>query len=188
MLVKNIEYLCIYVCVALYRTVYGFSIILHWNSPWLCHIESSNHLITVLFKCWEFFFIILWQCLMPETVELQIEEVSEAALVERIRLRKVKAAVDMYDQLVQAGRRISQNRIPHNTPPHFILLDRKAQDLCEPEQNFLPKHSPDTWLWNFSQAQPCHWIWPTTCWIWFVCTEIGIHCEKTPQNRELTLW
>ncbi|KAK3535567.1 hypothetical protein QTP70_016844 [Hemibagrus guttatus] len=46
-------------------------------------------------------------CLMPETVELQIEEVSEAALVERIRLRKVKAAVDMYDQLVQAGSPVS---------------------------------------------------------------------------------
>lgn len=46
-------------------------------------------------------------CLMPETVELQIEEVSEAALVERIRLRKVKAAVDMYDQLVQAGAPVS---------------------------------------------------------------------------------
>ncbi|KAG7329005.1 hypothetical protein KOW79_007179 [Hemibagrus wyckioides] len=46
-------------------------------------------------------------CLMPETLELQIEEVSEAALVERIRLRKVKAAVDMYDQLVQAGSPVS---------------------------------------------------------------------------------
>ncbi|KAF4085619.1 hypothetical protein AMELA_G00097110 [Ameiurus melas] len=46
-------------------------------------------------------------CLMPETVALQIEEVSEAALVERIRLRKVKAAVDMYDQLVQAGAPVS---------------------------------------------------------------------------------
>ncbi|XP_048087031.1 pentatricopeptide repeat domain-containing protein 3, mitochondrial [Alosa alosa] len=42
-------------------------------------------------------------CLMPETFQLQIEEVSEAALVERILLRKVKAAVDMYDQLVQSG-------------------------------------------------------------------------------------
>lgn len=51
---------------------------------------------------------------MPETVALQIEEVSEAALVERIRLRNVKAAVDMYDQLVQAGRKISQNRISHS--------------------------------------------------------------------------
>ncbi|XP_062856226.1 small ribosomal subunit protein mS39 [Trichomycterus rosablanca] len=46
-------------------------------------------------------------CLMPETVELQIEEVSEAALVERIKLRKVKAAVDMYDQLLQAGTPVS---------------------------------------------------------------------------------
>lgn len=65
---------------------------------------------------------VLWQCLMPETVELQIEEVSQAALVERIRLRKVKAAVDMYDQLVQAGRRISQNRISHNTQLQFNLV------------------------------------------------------------------
>ncbi|XP_030621674.1 small ribosomal subunit protein mS39 [Chanos chanos] len=46
-------------------------------------------------------------CLMPETVELQIEDVSEAALIERIKLRKVKAAVDMYDQLVQAGTSVS---------------------------------------------------------------------------------
>ncbi|MCI4379742.1 hypothetical protein PGIGA_G00231890 [Pangasianodon gigas] len=46
-------------------------------------------------------------CLMPETVQLQIEDVSEAALVERVRLRKVKAAVDMYDQLVQAGTPVS---------------------------------------------------------------------------------
>lgn len=44
------------------------------------------------------------QCLMPETMELRIEEVSEAALLERIMLRKVKAAVDMYDQLLQAGK------------------------------------------------------------------------------------
>lgn len=41
---------------------------------------------------------------MPETMELCIEEVSEAALLERIMLRKVKAAVDMYDQLLQAGK------------------------------------------------------------------------------------
>ncbi|KAJ8372368.1 hypothetical protein AAFF_G00290010 [Aldrovandia affinis] len=46
-------------------------------------------------------------CLMPETVEPQIEEVSEAALVERIRLRKVGVAVDLYDQLLQAGSAVS---------------------------------------------------------------------------------
>uniref|UniRef100_A0A3Q4G3J7 Small ribosomal subunit protein mS39 n=1 Tax=Neolamprologus brichardi TaxID=32507 RepID=A0A3Q4G3J7_NEOBR len=41
-------------------------------------------------------------CLMPETVSLRLEEVSEEALKERITLRKVTAAVDMYDQLLQA--------------------------------------------------------------------------------------
>ncbi|XP_055033757.2 small ribosomal subunit protein mS39 [Misgurnus anguillicaudatus] len=46
-------------------------------------------------------------CLMPETLEFQIEEVSEAALIERIQLRKVKAAVDLYDQLLQAGTQVS---------------------------------------------------------------------------------
>ncbi|XP_066504790.1 small ribosomal subunit protein mS39 [Hoplias malabaricus] len=46
-------------------------------------------------------------CLMPETLELQITDVSEAALVECIKFRKVKAAVDMYDQLLQAGTPVS---------------------------------------------------------------------------------
>lgn len=41
---------------------------------------------------------------MPETLEAQIEEVSEAALIERIQMRKVKTAVDLYDQLMQAGK------------------------------------------------------------------------------------
>ncbi|KAG7223617.1 hypothetical protein INR49_028511, partial [Caranx melampygus] len=47
------------------------------------------------------------KCLMPETLSLQLEEVSEEALKERINLRKVTAAVDMYDQLLQAGTTIS---------------------------------------------------------------------------------
>ncbi|XP_060111406.1 small ribosomal subunit protein mS39 [Heteronotia binoei] len=46
-------------------------------------------------------------CLMPENLNLQLEEVSEAALQERIRLRKVQASVDMYDQLRQAGMTVS---------------------------------------------------------------------------------
>ncbi|XP_076596000.1 small ribosomal subunit protein mS39 isoform X1 [Chaetodon auriga] len=46
-------------------------------------------------------------CLMPETVSLLLEEVSEEALKERISLRKVTAAVDMYDQLKQAGTSVS---------------------------------------------------------------------------------
>lgn len=40
---------------------------------------------------------------MPETVSLRLEEMSEEALKERINLRKVTAAVDLYDQLLQSG-------------------------------------------------------------------------------------
>ncbi|XP_023558721.1 pentatricopeptide repeat domain-containing protein 3, mitochondrial isoform X2 [Octodon degus] len=46
-------------------------------------------------------------CLMPEYFEPLIEDISEAALKERIRLRKVKASVDMFDQLLQAGTAVS---------------------------------------------------------------------------------
>ncbi|XP_059213046.1 small ribosomal subunit protein mS39-like [Centropristis striata] len=46
------------------------------------------------------------RCLMPETVSLLLE-VSEEALKERISLRKVSAAVEMYDQLLQAGTAVS---------------------------------------------------------------------------------
>ncbi|XP_062934771.1 small ribosomal subunit protein mS39 isoform X1 [Cynocephalus volans] len=46
-------------------------------------------------------------CLMPESFEPQIEDVSEAALKERIKLKKVKASVDMFDQLSQAGTTVS---------------------------------------------------------------------------------
>ncbi|XP_067240770.1 small ribosomal subunit protein mS39 [Chanodichthys erythropterus] len=46
-------------------------------------------------------------CLMPETLEARIEDLSEAALTERIELRKVRAAVDLYDQLLQAGTSVS---------------------------------------------------------------------------------
>ncbi|XP_029421055.1 pentatricopeptide repeat domain-containing protein 3, mitochondrial isoform X2 [Nannospalax galili] len=44
---------------------------------------------------------------MPECFEPQIEDRSEAALKERIRLRKVKASVDLFDQLLQAGTAVS---------------------------------------------------------------------------------
>ncbi|ROK80933.1 Pentatricopeptide repeat domain-containing protein 3, mitochondrial [Anabarilius grahami] len=46
-------------------------------------------------------------CLMPEALEARIEDLSEAALTERIQLRKVRAAVDLYDQLLQAGTSVS---------------------------------------------------------------------------------
>lgn len=48
---------------------------------------------------------------MPEYFEPQIEDISEAALKERIRLKKVKASVDMFDQLLQAGN-LSSFRAP----------------------------------------------------------------------------
>ncbi|XP_062381442.1 small ribosomal subunit protein mS39 [Sardina pilchardus] len=74
-------------------------------------------------------------CLMPETFQPQIEEVSEAALVERIQLRKVKAAVDMYDQLVQSGTTLSLDLT--NDLLDLICLygdqDPKTNDL-DPEQ------------------------------------------------------
>lgn len=46
-------------------------------------------------------------CLMPESVSVALEEVSEAALKERLSLRRVTAAVDMYDQLLQSGVAVS---------------------------------------------------------------------------------
>ena len=53
---------------------------------------------------------------MPESFEPQIEDVSEAALRERIRLRKVKASVDLFDQLLQAG----------DSPQSEPLLEHRA--------------------------------------------------------------
>ena len=56
---------------------------------------------------------------MPESLEPILEEVSEAALVERISLRKVRAAVDMYDQLLQAGRLHIHTHTPHILEEHW---------------------------------------------------------------------
>ncbi|XP_069060403.1 small ribosomal subunit protein mS39 [Pleurodeles waltl] len=50
-------------------------------------------------------------CLMPEDLQPQIEEVSEAALKERIQLRRVKDSVDMFDQLLQTGTTLSVGTI-----------------------------------------------------------------------------
>lgn len=60
------------------------------------------------------------QCLMPESVTPLLEETSEEALKERISLRKVTAAVDMYDQLLQSGERTRQHA--HTSSVHRILL------------------------------------------------------------------
>lgn len=40
---------------------------------------------------------------MPVTLTPQLEGVNEEALRERINLRMVKASVDLFDQLLQAG-------------------------------------------------------------------------------------
>ncbi|KAG9479487.1 hypothetical protein GDO78_011495 [Eleutherodactylus coqui] len=42
-------------------------------------------------------------CLMPENIQPQIEGVSEEALNERIKLRRVKESVDLFDRLLQGG-------------------------------------------------------------------------------------
>lgn len=55
---------------------------------------------------------------MPETVSLRLEEVSEEALKERITLRKVTAAVDMYDQLLQAGENTRAHTHTHMHAQH----------------------------------------------------------------------
>ncbi|KAI5104991.1 pentatricopeptide repeat domain-containing protein 3, mitochondrial precursor [Silurus meridionalis] len=73
-------------------------------------------------------------CLMPDTVELQIEELCEDALVERIRLRKVKAAVDMYDQLLQAGTPISLDLTNDLLDLICLYGDRDPAQEDSPEQ------------------------------------------------------
>uniref|UniRef100_A0A8C6YQX9 Small ribosomal subunit protein mS39 n=1 Tax=Nothoprocta perdicaria TaxID=30464 RepID=A0A8C6YQX9_NOTPE len=78
-------------------------------------------------------------CLMPEITTPQIEGVSKAALKERIHLRKVKASVDLFDQLLQAGTPVSLE----TTNSLLDLLcfygdakeepDEQKRDLEEPE-------------------------------------------------------
>ncbi|XP_018423938.1 PREDICTED: pentatricopeptide repeat domain-containing protein 3, mitochondrial [Nanorana parkeri] len=58
-------------------------------------------------------------CLMPENIQLQIEGISEEALTERIKLRRMKESVDMYDQLLQAG-----------TPTSLQTTNRLLDLLC----------------------------------------------------------
>ncbi|XP_077334106.1 small ribosomal subunit protein mS39 [Lithobates pipiens] len=57
--------------------------------------------------------------LMPENVQPQIEGISEEALTERIKLRNIKASVDLYDQLLQAG-----------TPPFLETTNKLLDLLC----------------------------------------------------------
>nr|XP_019937175.1 PREDICTED: pentatricopeptide repeat domain-containing protein 3, mitochondrial isoform X2 [Paralichthys olivaceus] len=72
-------------------------------------------------------------CLMPETVSLRLEEVSEEALKERISLRKVSAAVDMYDQLLQAGTAVSMETTHELLDLICIYCDRDPVQEGAPE-------------------------------------------------------
>lgn len=77
---------------------------------------------------------------MPETVAPHLDEVSEEALRERVQLRKVMAAVELYDQLLQAGSYTALQR-------HLPLLKKHT------------KLQYDT-----LQAQPSLWKPLTNCW------------------------
>uniref|UniRef100_A0A8C5AY32 Small ribosomal subunit protein mS39 n=1 Tax=Gadus morhua TaxID=8049 RepID=A0A8C5AY32_GADMO len=72
-------------------------------------------------------------CLMPASVALSLEEVSEEALKERIGLRKVGAAVEMYDQLVQAGTPISKQMTYDLLDLICFYGDREPAQEGEPE-------------------------------------------------------
>ncbi|XP_063781059.1 small ribosomal subunit protein mS39 [Pseudophryne corroboree] len=58
-------------------------------------------------------------CLMPEDTQTLIEGVSEEALNERIKLRRVKESVEMYDNLLQSG-----------TTPSLETTNRLLDLLC----------------------------------------------------------
>ncbi|KAF7651593.1 hypothetical protein LDENG_00108850 [Lucifuga dentata] len=72
-------------------------------------------------------------CLMPDTVALRLEDVSEDALKERISLRKVKAAVDMYDQLLQAGTAVSMETIHDLLDLICVYCDRDPVEEAGPQ-------------------------------------------------------
>ncbi|CAL8264336.1 unnamed protein product [Lota lota] len=102
-------------------------------------------------------------CLMPVSVSLSLEEVSEEALKERICLRKVGAAVEMYDQLVQAGTTISKqmtydlldlicfygDREPaQEGEPETDQMDASAEELRRKRGRFLRAFDTQRGVWR----------------------------------------
>lgn len=73
-------------------------------------------------------------CLMPESVSLRLEETSEEALQERISLRKVTAAVNMYDQLQQAGTAVSIETVHSLLDLVCLYCDKDPVQEGEPQQ------------------------------------------------------
>ncbi|NXW02554.1 PTCD3 protein, partial [Fregetta grallaria] len=105
-------------------------------------------------------------CLMPDTLTPQIEGVSEEALKERIRLRKVKDSVDLFDQLVQAGTAVSLE----TTNSLLDLLcfygdeestlekeEEEKEDLEEPGVNASEQKAPKRQFQRSSQSSGSRW-------------------------------
>ncbi|KAK1887482.1 Pentatricopeptide repeat domain containing protein 3 mitochondrial [Dissostichus eleginoides] len=88
-------------------------------------------------------------CLMPETLSLLLEDVSEEALKERVSLRKVTAAVEMYDQLLQSGTAVSMETTYDLLDLICLYCDRdpteegepQSEDMEEPGEEFSWKEN-----------------------------------------------
>ncbi|XP_049614160.1 small ribosomal subunit protein mS39 [Syngnathus scovelli] len=82
-------------------------------------------------------------CLMPDTISLCIEEVSEEALKERVSLRKVKAAVDMYDQLLQSGKSVSMETTHELLDLICLFCDRDPDQEDGPQTEDMEESRGD---------------------------------------------
>ncbi|XP_026535639.1 pentatricopeptide repeat domain-containing protein 3, mitochondrial isoform X2 [Notechis scutatus] len=98
------------------------------------------------------------QSLMPKMSVLQLEEVSEVALKNLIQLRKVKASVNMYDQLLQAG-----TSIPLETSNNLLDLlcfygdrepDQENDSSLEKQEETAPRRE---FARNSSKSQQITW-------------------------------
>ncbi|XP_034272041.1 small ribosomal subunit protein mS39 [Pantherophis guttatus] len=98
------------------------------------------------------------QSFMPKRLELQLEEVSEVALKNLIQLRKVKASVNMYDQLLQAG-----TSIPLETSNSLLDLlcfygdtepDQENDSSLEKQEETPPRRQ---FARNSSKSQQITW-------------------------------
>lgn len=113
---------------------------------------------------------------MPESVAVQIEEVSEEALRERVKLRKVTAAVTLYDQLLQTGK-YTQRLFP------FLKMLSKTEIWNPGRHGGVNGNHPGTvrlvvFLWR---QRPCFrggtTDWGCGEWLWltYMHTYTGLH-------------
>ncbi|XP_026573088.1 pentatricopeptide repeat domain-containing protein 3, mitochondrial [Pseudonaja textilis] len=98
------------------------------------------------------------QSLMPKTLVLELEEVSEVALKNLIQLRKVKASVNMFDQLLQAG-----TSIPLETSNNLLDLlcfygdrepDQENDSSLEKQEDTAPRRE---FARNSSKSRQITW-------------------------------